>query len=120
MTALCALVLTMGQTSVSFKRLYKMFLAINFHISLHQSLANFTIGQAGNWYVVYIEGKIGYIRKNSDSIKNVRKPDYIPIRISDKEYPDTAERTNMKERIYLQYAQLSQKIRDLPSQNCLK
>ncbi|MCI9476967.1 hypothetical protein AALA22_12790 [Anaerovoracaceae bacterium 41-7] len=72
----------------------------------------YTIGQAGNWYVVYIEGKIGYIRKNSDSIKNVRKPDYIPIRISDKEYPDTAERTNMKERIYLQYAQLSQKIRE--------
>ena len=71
-----------------------------------------TIGQMKNWYIVFVEGRLGYIRKKDNAIQFIKEIQTIPIHIRTREYPSAAERQTMKKRILLQYAQLSQTMRD--------
>ncbi|MCI8608524.1 MAG: hypothetical protein HFE73_02675 [Firmicutes bacterium] len=65
-----------------------------------------TIGQMAEWYVVFMNGRLGYIPKDSPSIQTVKKTECIPIHISKELYPSADKRKAIQKRVELQYMQL--------------
>ncbi|MGC2873988.1 hypothetical protein ACDL92_11935 [Ihubacter sp. mB4P-1] len=71
----------------------------------------YTIGEMKNWYVAFVNGKLGYISKKSAAIKKIKKPTYVPLHIDSKDY-SAAKQKQIRNRFYVQYALLPQYMRD--------
>ncbi len=71
----------------------------------------YTIGETKNWYVAFVSGKLGYISKKSSAIKKVKKPAYVPLHISSKDF-SAAKQKQIKNRFYMQYALLPSYMRE--------
>ena len=71
----------------------------------------YTIGEIKNWYVAFVSGKLRYISKKSSAIKKVKKPAYVPLHISSKEF-FAAKQKQIRNRFYVQYALLPSYMRD--------
>ncbi|MCI9640640.1 MAG: hypothetical protein HFE72_11060 [Emergencia sp.] len=71
----------------------------------------YTIGETKSWYVAFVSGKLRYISKKSSAIKKVKKPAYVPLHISSKEF-FAAKQKQIRNRFYVQYALLPSYMRD--------
>ncbi len=71
----------------------------------------YTIGETKSWYVAFVSGKLRYISKKSSAIKKVKKPVYVPLHISSKDF-SAAKQKQIKNRFYMQYALLPSYMRE--------
>ncbi len=62
-----------------------------------------TIGQTGNWYKVFVNGQVRFMRKSDPAIKQVRS---TPCPVTVKVSGSTTKKSNIKKRVQYQYALL--------------